>query len=132
MTLNRFIVWIKPYINLAAGAISAWLIAKANVLAIPGLGEHGDELTAGIAAAITFGVTTLVTQLGDLKWIRGHHLQLAGDAQVQAATPAPPRIPPDGMAGTMGPRPTLNHPPLLPGESADAIGETAGDPPRLP
>ena len=52
------------------------------------------------------------------------------------------------MAGTMGPSgkdmttpgefdhaPEMDppaHPPLLPGETADAIGENAGDPPRLP
>lgn len=83
--LDRFVTFCKPYINLLAAAISAWLIAKANVLAIPGLGEHGDELSAGIAAAITFGLTTLVTQLGDLKWLKGRHIMLAGDAQVQAA-----------------------------------------------
>jgi hypothetical protein len=85
MPLNRFITFIKPYINLAAGAIAAWLIAKANVLGIPGLGEHGNELQIGIAAALAWGVTQLATQMGDLKWLKGHHLTLIGEAEVEAA-----------------------------------------------
>jgi hypothetical protein len=80
MPLNRFIAFIKPYVNLLAGAIAAWLIAKANVLGIPGLGEHGNELQIGIAAALAWGVTQVVTQLGDLKWLKGHHLAMAGEA----------------------------------------------------
>ena len=85
MPLNRFITFVKPYLNLLAGAITAWLIAKANVLGIPGLGEHGDQLQIGIAAALAWGVTQLVTQIGDLKWLKGHHLLMIGEAEVQAA-----------------------------------------------
>jgi hypothetical protein len=85
MPLNRFITFVKPYINLAAGAIAAWLIAKANVLGIPGLGQHGNELQMGIAAALAWGLTQLATQTGDLKWLKGHHLAIIGDAEVQAA-----------------------------------------------
>jgi hypothetical protein len=85
MPLNRFITFIKPYINLAAGAIAAWLIAKANVLGIPGLGRHGNELQIGIAAALAWGVTQLATQMGDLKWLKGHHLAMIGEAEVEAA-----------------------------------------------
>jgi hypothetical protein len=85
MPLNRFIAFIKPYLNLAAGAIAAWLIAKANVLGIPGLGQHGNELQIGIAAALAWGVTQLATQMGDLKWLKGHHLALIGEADVRAA-----------------------------------------------
>jgi hypothetical protein len=95
MPLNRFITFFKPYINLTAGAIAAWLVAKANVLAIPGLGEHGNELQTGIAAALAWGLTQLATQIGDLKWLKGHHLMLAGDAEVQAAAlQAPAVVPP--------------------------------------
>jgi hypothetical protein len=85
MPLNRFITFIKPYINLAAGAIAAWLIAKANVLGIPGLGQHGNELQIGIAAALAWGVTQLATQMGDLKWLKGHHLAMIGEAEVEVA-----------------------------------------------
>jgi len=83
--LNRFITFVKPYLNLLAGAIAAWLVAKANVLGISGLGANGDGLQTGIAAALAWGVTQGVTELGDLKWLKGHHLAMAGDAQVQAA-----------------------------------------------
>lgn len=85
MPLNRFITFVKPYLNLLAGAIAAWLIAKANVLGIPGLGEHGSEMQIGIAAALAWGVTQLATQLGDLKWLKGHHLTMIGDAELRTA-----------------------------------------------
>ena len=85
MPLNRFIALIKPYLNVIAGALAAWLIAKANVLHIPGLGEHGDELTTAIAAGLAWLLTQGVTQLGDLRWLRGHHLTLMGDTEVQVA-----------------------------------------------
>ena len=98
MPLNRFITFIKPYLNLLAAAISAWLIAKANVLDIPGLGEHGDELTTAIAAGLAFIVTEIATQLGDQKWLKGHHLSMTADAEVHvAAMRAPASAPPTAI-----------------------------------
>jgi hypothetical protein len=102
MPLNRFITFVKPYLNLLAGAIAAWLIAKANVLGISGLGENGNQLQTGIAAALAWGLTQGVTEIGDMKWLKGHHLAMAGDALVQAAVlntqtsapaPAPVAVP---------------------------------------
>lgn len=98
MPFNRFIALVKPYINLLAGAITAWLIAKSNVLGIPGLGEHGDELTTAIAGALAWIVTQGATQAGDLKWLQGHQLSLAGDAQVQAAALQAPAAAPHAVA----------------------------------
>jgi hypothetical protein len=98
MPFNRFITFVKPYINLTAGAIAAWLVAKANVLAIPGLGEHGNELQIGIAAALTWGVTQFATQMGDLKWLKGHHVAIAGDAEVQAAALQATAVSPPSVA----------------------------------
>lgn len=91
MTLNRFIAFVKPYLNLLAGGLAAWLVAKLNVLGIPGLGDHQNELATGLAAAGVWALTQGAAQLGDLKWLKGHHVQLAADAAVQAAalTPAP-------------------------------------------
>lgn len=98
MPLNRIITFIKPYLNLIAAAISAWLIAKANVLGIPGLGEHGDELTTAIAAGLAFIATEVATQLGDQKWLKGHHLSMTADAEVQvAAMRAPASAPPTAI-----------------------------------
>jgi len=94
MPLNRFITFVKPYLNLIAGAIVAYIVAKANVLGIPGLGDHGSELQTSIAAALAWGLTQLVTQLGDQKWLKGHHLSLMGDAEVQAAAFNAPQVMP--------------------------------------
>jgi hypothetical protein len=98
MPFNRFITFVKPYLNLLAGAISAWIIAKANVLDIPSLGEHGDEMTTAIAAALAWIVTQGAAQLGDAKWLKGHQLSLVGDAEVQAAAlQAPASVMPLGI-----------------------------------
>jgi hypothetical protein len=92
MPLNRFIAFVKPWLNLLAGAIAAWLVAKANVLGIPGLGVHGDDLQVGIAAALAWGVTQVVAQMGDMKWLKGHQLLMIGDAEVQAAAMQAPAV----------------------------------------
>lgn len=90
--LNRFVAFGKPYINLAAGALAALLVAKLNVLGIPGLGDHQNELATGLAAAGVWALTQGAAQLGDLKWLKGHHIQIAADAAVTAAAvrDAPP------------------------------------------
>src|SRR4051812_20866736 len=98
MPFNRFITFVKPYINLLAGAFAAWLIAKANVLGISGLGENGNELQIGIAAALTWALTQGATQLGDMKWIKGHQIDMIDQARVRAAlleahTPAAAVVP---------------------------------------
>lgn len=89
MPLNRFVSFVKPYLNLLAAAITAWLVAKANVLGLPGLDE-GNTAT-WIAGALAWILTQGATQLGDLRWLRGHHIAMQSDALVQAAalTPAP-------------------------------------------
>lgn len=83
MPTNRIVVWIKPYLNLFAGAIAAWLVAKVNVLGLPALDQANTA--TWIAGALAWILTQGATQLGDLKWIKGHHIAMAGDAQVQAA-----------------------------------------------
>lgn len=97
MPLNRFITFIKPYLNLVAGAIAAWLVAKANVLGMPGLDQA--NATTWIAGALAWLATQGATQLGDLKWLKGHHIALAGDTQVQAAAIAAPTPAPPSAAG---------------------------------
>lgn len=82
---NRLIAFFKPYLNLLAGAIAAWLVAKANVLGIPGLGENGDELQTRIAALLVWLLTQGAAQLGDLKWLQGHHVEMASQASLNAA-----------------------------------------------
>lgn len=87
LPFNRFVAFVKPWINLVAGAVAAFLVAKANVLGIPGLDE--ENTATWIAAALVWALTTGVTQLGDLKWIKGHHITIAADAEVTAAALAP-------------------------------------------
>lgn len=91
--LNRIVAFAGPYISLAAGAAATWIVAKANALGIAGLEQ--SDLAQQIASAIAFTLATVLTWLGQSKWLHGHQIVLAGDAQVQAAAltapmPAPP------------------------------------------
>jgi hypothetical protein len=74
--LNRFVAFAKPYLNIAGASVAVWLVAKANVLGIPGLGAHQNEIATGLAGAGVALVTWGATQIGDLKWLRGHHIEL--------------------------------------------------------
>ena len=74
--LNRFVTFVKPYLNIAGASVAAWLVAKANILGIPGLGDHQNEIATGLAAGAVALVTWGAAQLGDLKWLRGHHIEL--------------------------------------------------------
>ena len=137
MPLNRFITFVKPYINLLAGAFAAWLIAKANVLGISGLGENGNELQTGIAAALTWALTQGAAQLGDLKWIKGHQIDMIDQARVRAAlleghTPAAGVIPAQHEPGDADLEVGETHPPaeeegLYPAVGPYAVPDRAYD-----
>ena len=81
--LNRLVAFAGPYISILSGIVATWLIAKANALGIPGLDQ--DDLAQQVAAALTFTLVAVLTWLGSAQWLKGHHVQLAGDAAVQAA-----------------------------------------------
>jgi hypothetical protein len=81
--LNRLVAFAGPYISIAAGVVATWLIAKANALGIPGLDE--SDLAQQIAAALTFSLAAILTWLGSAQWLKGHHVQMAADAAIQAA-----------------------------------------------
>jgi hypothetical protein len=83
--LNRVVAFAGPYISILAGAIAAWVLAKWNVLAIPGLGLNGDSLATEITAGLTLALTAGLSHLGQMKWLKGAHIELANDGLVQAA-----------------------------------------------
>lgn len=87
--LNRIVAFAGPYISLAAGGIAAWLVGKANIIGLPGVGEHQHELATGIAAGGVWLLTTGLAHLGQMKWLKGVHIEMAADAQVTAAALAP-------------------------------------------
>lgn len=87
LPLNRFVAFVKPGLNLLAAGIAAWLVAKANVLGIPGLDEANTA--TWIAAGLTGLLTQGALQIGDLKWLKGHHITIEADAAVTAAALAP-------------------------------------------
>src|ERR1044072_8372976 len=98
--LNRLVAFAGPYVSIVAATIATWLVAKLNALGIPGI--DGDELAQQVGAALTFTLVSALTWLGQSQWLNGHHVQMQGDAALQAAalvatTPPPPHagLPPD-------------------------------------
>jgi hypothetical protein len=98
--LNRVLSFAGPQISIVAGAVSTWLFAKLNVLGVPGLDQ--SALATQVASGLAFAVAAGLTWLGQSAWLRGNHIILAGDAQVQAAglvVPHPPlATPPPDLA----------------------------------
>ena len=85
--INRVVAFLGPWIALVSTAITTWLIAHVNVLGIPGL-DHANTATY-VAGALTALVTAGLQALGGWAWLKGHHIQLQGDAAVAAAALAP-------------------------------------------
>jgi hypothetical protein len=80
---NRFVTFVKPWLNVIAGAVAAWFVAKANVLGIHGLDEANTA--TWVSGALAWALTTGAVQLGDLKWLQGHHITIENDGLVAAA-----------------------------------------------
>jgi hypothetical protein len=78
LPINRFVVFVKPYIDWITAFLAAWLIAKVNVFGIAGLDQ------SNLQTYLTFGLTTLLVTglhwLGNRSWIKGHHIELADGA----------------------------------------------------
>lgn len=81
--LNRVVAFAGPYVSVIAGGIAAWLVARANVLGIPGLDEANTA--TWIAGALTALLTAGLSWLGHSTWLRGHHIMLAADGAATAA-----------------------------------------------
>jgi hypothetical protein len=100
LPLNRVIAFAGPYISVFAGGVATWIVAKMNVIGVAGLDQ--DNLSEQIASGLTFTLTAGLAWLGHAQWLKGHHVQMAGDAAVQAAAlavqqhePRAMEVPPD-------------------------------------
>lgn len=139
--LNRIVAFAGPYIAVVSGGAATWLVAHVDVLALPGVGSR-DHLATLIAGGIAGGFTAGLTWLGHSKWLKGHHIELVGAAQVQAAGltngSLPPHLPVgaddlDGIDDEDLPDDAdelRNVPELDPGEMS--AGQDPGEPPLRP
>lgn len=107
---NRVVAFVGPYLAVAAGGAAAWLVAKLNVLGLPGLGSHQHELATGLAGAGLWLLTSALGWLGHSKWLTGHHIELQNEGAAAAAalagsaTLSPPMAlgtPIEGVAGVL-------------------------------
>lgn len=67
--VNRVVAFIAPRLIYIESAVAAWLVAKVNVLGIPGFDQQ--NVATWIAAAVTALLTALVTHLAHMKWLNG-------------------------------------------------------------
>lgn len=80
LPINRFVTFVKPYINWITALLAGWLVAKVNIFGIAGLDQSNVQTYLGFA--LTAGLVTGLHALGDLKWIKGHHIELEDGALV--------------------------------------------------
>lgn len=86
---NRIVAFIGPAIAFASSTVAAWLIAKVNVLGLPGLDQA--NVATWIAAGLTAALVAGLHALGGWKWLKGHHIELAAaDVLDQVPDEAPP------------------------------------------
>ncbi len=90
--LNRIIAFAGPYISVVSGGVATWLVAKANVLGIKDLDQA--NVATQVAGGLTFTLVAVISWLGQSKWLTGHHLDMAREAEVQAAALAAHPVPP--------------------------------------
>jgi len=74
--INRFVTFVKPYINWLTALLAAWLVAKVNVFGIAGLDQSNLQTYLGFA--LTGGLVAGLHFLADNKWLNGHHIELLG------------------------------------------------------
>lgn len=76
--INRVVAFCGPAISLVAGGASAFLVARVNVLGVPGLDQANVAtwLTAGGTLALGAGLTWL----GHQKWLTGHQIDMVTTA----------------------------------------------------
>jgi len=98
--LNRLVAFVGPYTSVLAGGIASWLVAKVNLLGLPGLDEN--NLKTAIAGGLTWLLVAGLSWAGHSKWLTGHHIQLQGDASVEAAATSGAATPAPVDAGTAG------------------------------
>lgn len=75
---NRIVTFLGPTIALVATAVATWLVAKVNVLAIPGLDQANVQTY--VAAGLTALLGAALHALGGWGWLKGHHILIGEDA----------------------------------------------------
>lgn len=73
--LNRIVAFAGPHVSWLAGVIATWLITNVHLLGTFHVTEKGAAKT--ITTCLVFVMVTALTWLGQSKWLKGHHIELA-------------------------------------------------------
>ena len=91
MPINRIIAFFGPVVATISSALAAFLIAKVNILGIPGLDQA--NVATYIAAGLTAAIVACLHALGGLAWFKGHHLLIQANDPSATGTGTPPPPP---------------------------------------
>lgn len=67
--LNRIVAFAGPYVAIASGAVADWLIVHVHLLAL--FHTTKTQVAGAITQIAVFGLTAILTWLGQQKWLSG-------------------------------------------------------------
>jgi len=90
--INRIVAFVGPYISIASGVVADWLLVHVHLLA--SFHTTRPTLVNAITQVLVFGLTAVLTWLGQQKWLTGWQkfeeqvaTQVASQREVKAPTP---------------------------------------------
>lgn len=91
--LNRIVAFLGPYVAIGSGVIADWLIVHVHLLEL--FHTTATQVAGAITQLTVFGLTALLTWLGQQKWLSGWQNWEAKakeiDAVVKALDPPQPQ-----------------------------------------
>jgi hypothetical protein len=82
--VNRVVAWLGPPIAAIDSGLVSWLVAKENVLGLPGL-DKANTATY-VAAGVSYALTAGLHALGGWAWLKGHHIIMQGASDERVAS----------------------------------------------
>jgi hypothetical protein len=67
--INQVVAFLKPYLNMAASALAAWLLVHVHALGLFHITQ--DKLAGWVVAGVIFVVTFLAQEAKDHHWLKG-------------------------------------------------------------
>jgi len=87
--VNRIVAFLGPYIAIASGVVTDWLLVHVHLLAL--FHTTHEQIASTITQVVVFGLTALLVWLGQQKWLEGwQRFERTATAPPATAAPPPP------------------------------------------